>query len=73
MPLEIKMIRETKSFEITCDECGNVVRGMAQSEHDLIRIIGWSLRESHGWGATNYTKTLHVCNKCPQKRDDWKP
>jgi len=55
------MISELKTFQFTCDKCGKKETTQAIF---FTRPAGWDTEESHGWGLTNYSRTLDFCPKC---------
>lgn len=49
------------TYQWTCDGCGRPVIVQAPINN---RPEGWRTVQSHGWGMTNYTKDLDLCNDC---------
>ncbi len=54
---------ELRTFRIRCDRCSTAI-----IVHDTgLRLPdGWTRVQTHGWGATNYSRDEEYCPKCSE-------
>lgn len=64
------MIRELKTFEVTCDRCRKSVTVMASRDHQAREKVKFEQVAVHGCGMTDYTRYDDVCPECAKKESD---
>jgi hypothetical protein len=60
------MKRQLRKYIAECDGCRKRVRYTSEFRDSL--PSGWGYVQSHGWGMTDYTRTLEVCEECLAKK-----